>query len=91
MSEVNESPLSEQQEHYSQSFMNTLWEVVGQYKDKLTAYEVVGILEGVKAKIEFDLNVRAANEEMMRKRKANQQRDPNAVSPIINKHGFPIE
>ena len=90
MSEVPESPLSEQQEHYSQSFMNTLWETVGQYKDKLTAYEVVGILEGVKAKIEFDLNIRAANEEMMRKRQATS-RDPNAVSPIINKHGFPIE
>ena len=84
--------MNEQQEHYAQFLMDSIWDVVAQSSQHLSAHEILGILETVQMKISFDHNVRAANEEVKRMRDANRPaptRDPN--SPIIDKHGFPIE
>jgi len=87
------NPLSKEHELHAQTCMDTIWDVVAQYSRFLSAHEIVGILETVKAKISFDHNVRQANEEVMRMREANRQADapPPGPSPIIDKHGFPLE
>ena len=86
------NPLSKEHELHAQVFMDSVWDCVAQARG-LAAHEIIGILEVVKAKISFDHNVRAANEEVMRMREANRQapQPQQGPSPIIDKHGFPLE
>ena len=90
MNEKN--PLSKEHELHAQVFMDSVWDCVAQARG-LAAHEIIGILEVIKGKIMFDHNVRAANEEVMRMREANRQSPPpqHGPSPIIDKHGFPVE
>jgi hypothetical protein len=82
---MNKTPLSEQHEHYAQRFMDSVWDVVAQGSSKLAAHEIIGILETIKAKISFDHNVRAANEEV------KKMRDENKPSGIVDAGGFPVD
>ena len=77
-------PLSEQHEHYCQLLMTDVWEAVGRAQNKLSAHDVIGILESVQMKIGFDLNVRAAQEELHRMREANKP------SGLLDGNGFPV-
>lgn len=81
---TTKSPLSEAHEHYAQLAMNQIWDVIAQ-STHLAAHEVIGILEVIKAKISFDHNVRAANEEIKR------MRDANKPSGLLDAGGFPVE
>ena len=84
------SPLSESHDHYVQLFMTELWNLIGKHSRNLISYEMVGIIEGVKSKIEFDINIHAANEEIRKRKPVVPTRD-EGPSPIIDKHGFPVE
>lgn len=76
-------PLTEQQENM-QCFMNDVWEIVGKYQDRLSIYEICGILQAIQSKLNFDINVRMANDMV------KQMREDNKPSPLIDKNGFPI-
>jgi hypothetical protein len=95
---MTKNPMSEQHEHYAQQCMDQIWDVVAQ-STNLSAHEIIGILHVVADKISFDHNVRAANEEVKRHRLAaqadagssQQTSSQQGPSPIIDKHGFPVE
>jgi hypothetical protein len=78
-------PLSEQHEHYCQELMTAIWDAVGASQNKLSAHDVVGILEIVRMKIGFDMNVRAAQE------KLNRMRQDNKPSGLLDAGGFPVD
>lgn len=85
MSETPTPPLSERHEMFAQEFMTNVWNSIELSKNKLSAYEICGILSNVIGKIEFDMNVRAAQEQL------KAMRNNNKPSGIIDNNGFPVE
>lgn len=59
MTEPLYQALTEQKEHYAQAFAMSILNLVDQQRGKLTAFEVLGIIEACKGKIVFELNLKA--------------------------------
>ena len=59
-------------ENYATEFMQGMFSLIHQYQEKMTCHEILGIMVSVQAKVQFDMNVKVASEELLRaKQKKN--------------------
>ncbi len=86
---MKDTPLSKEHELAAQMFMDSVWDSTAQASQNLSAHEILGILETIQQKIGFDHNVRQAKAELSARRQPPTK--DAGPSPIINKHGFPME